>query len=1064
MPPLPKPDPCRGCSLDTLGTGFAPPEGPTTSPLLWMGEALGGTEAALGRPFVGDAGGMLQRLLKLLNLRREDQRIGNVISCRPPNDWMDGTPQAPWFHGSIAHCNVYRQRLLNEPHQVVIALGSTALKTLMELHGHKKIRVNDFHGAILRDPSDRFWVVPTFHPSFLQRGAHNLIGTVLWDLQQAQYAAAHGKPADDHSLIIDPPVEWFRAWVEQAIAARQQDPWAYPVSSDIETPDKAGGRDEGELGNEDQSFQILRWNVSINPDEGVTVPYAEPYISELRRLHRSPGPIWGWNFIGYDFARVVAADIMQERAFPQVIDLMWLWHRLQSDLPRGLGFAAPFYSAYGPWKHISEKEPGRYGAVDGLQNHRVGFGVMRDLESTGLLASALRYVHQLMYQALRPAQIIGVQADKVALAQFKQELGVKATALLDQIQESIPDSLKPLTPKQGLTKKPADNLLHVKASAFTRKGEKRAGKEQSEIKLDLYKRAVVVERTELRDVLVCTTCGASEIQRRHRCAKDLSTWVRPLDPAGSGDSGERPEPAVVVESRPVARWYWQEPFNPDSPDQVLAYIKYKKHPVGRAKKTQKESTNKETLKKLTRTGDPFYARLLDYRAVMKAKGTYADGTERRMDHAGRVHPEPTFAPSTARLSYVNPNITNVIADKSGKDNIAAGFRKCIVATATNRLLEVDFGGSEQVDFGWLIKDPNHIRLAALGIHSGVASYKLAEKYPNTWQKFDPAWDDKTLGAYFKSIKESKDEEVAIIYDTSKRFVHGFAYGLTLQGMVLQFPEFFSSLKIAEGYADLFMHLSPQAVPWHRLVREQAHIHHFLGGPGDVRTNRWAHPFGFKHWFWSVYTHKKITAGQYWKAIGVARRKGWSDDQAPVMQIEGQYFKVSLGEDGKRCVAFLPQSITAGKLQEVMLRLFDPALPSYIGDHGEILGMRQRETGVWEYDPHAITAVACTPLRAPIHDSLLLEIPARKFELVAETVFREMQRPFQEMPVPDSWGFGPYLATPVSAKTGKPGGSWAAMEKLSVPGFAELGVGSDRILTAPTEDLEEDVDDFAREIA
>lgn len=1026
MAALTKPSSCQPCSLFERGRGYIPPIGPLNAPLCFVGEAGGSDEAFRGEPFVGAAGSVLSRLFNLLGWRREDQRIDNVCRCQPPDNWLDG---APWEKSATEHCSrVHLSQTLAEDHKVVVALGNTALRNLLGLQKNRGSNVANFHGVPVLDPRDQSGkklVVGTYHPSFLQRGANNLIGTVLWDLQQALKATTHGLPPATHQLIVDPPIDWFRAWVDMVVAARQQDPFAYPISSDIETPDKADGQDEGELSVEDRSFIILRVNVACHPDEGVTVPFEEPYISELKRLHQSPGPIYGWHYWGYDFDRCVASGLLYEQDFQKIYDVMWWWHKLQSDLPRGLGFVAPFYSqGVGAWKHLAQTEPGKYAAIDAVQTHRVAFGVTADLQREGMYESTVRYVHNLMYQALRPAQLIGVQIDRPQLTKFKLELGEKATSLLEKIAHCIPEDLLPLTPKQGLTKRPAENVLHVKATAFTRKGEKRAGKEASEVKLDLYKRATVIEREIEREVLVCRGCGEIEVVRRHRCTDKAHV------------------PDVSLDLRRVTRWYWREPFNPDSPDQVLAYIKFRKHPVGKAKKTQKDSTNKETLKKLVRTGDPFYSLLLDYRAVMKAKGTYADGTERRMDDKDRVHPEPTFVPSTGRLSYKNPNITNVIADKSGKDNIAAGFRKCVVPFQSYRLLEVDFGGSEAVDFGWLIKDPNHIRLAALGLHSGLASYFLAEQHPKSWQPFDQSWDDATLGSYFKSIKESKDQEVSETYDRAKRFCHGFAYGLTEHGMVLQFPEFFPTLKVAEKYSALYRHLSPNAVPWHRMVRERAFTYHYLGGPGDVTKDRWAHPFGTKHWFWSVYQYKKITAGQYWKIINIARKKGWTDDAAPVSCINGQYFKIALGEDGKRAVAFMPQSITAGKLEEVLLRLFDPESPSYIGTMAE---------GV-------------TPLYAPIHDSLLLNIPTRVFELVAETVFREMQRPFVEMPCPEEWGVGPYLATPISAKVGKVGASWAELEKLAVPKFSELGVASDRLMTAAIEDDQEDLEDFAREIA
>lgn len=511
----PRPDACRGCPLDEHPDtrGFVPPEGPTNSPLLFLGEAPGPDEAKVGRPFIGAAGSMLQRIFTLLGWSREQVRIANVLQCCPPNMWLEG---APWQFGSIQHCSTHRDPILAEPHQVIVPMGAVATKTVLDLLGAKKVKIQDFHGTINKDRFGRL-IVPTFHPSFLQRGAHNLIGTVIWDLQQALAAAREGKPEDNSSLVIDPPIAWFRQWVDQVIAMRQQDPWAYPISSDIETPDKAGGKDESEITAEDRSFTILRVNVACHPDEGVTVPFVGPFIDELKRLHQSPGPIWGWNYTGYDFDRCVASDLLTPEDFPKVIDLMWFAHMLHSDLPRGLGFWAPFYSTFGPWKHLAESEPAKYGAIDGLQNHRVGFGVIKDLQRMGMWETALRHVHKLHYMALKPAQVVGVQIDRTRLLQFKSELTEKATVRLQRLQECFPDDLRNLTPKGGLTKRPLDNVLHVKATAFTRKGEKRAGKEQSEIKYDLYKQATIIEKEIEREVWVCQTCGAAEVQKRHRC-------------------------------------------------------------------------------------------------------------------------------------------------------------------------------------------------------------------------------------------------------------------------------------------------------------------------------------------------------------------------------------------------------------------------------------------------------------------------------------------------------------------------------------------------------------------
>src|SRR5262249_42186662 len=131
---------------------------------------------------------------------------------------------------------------------------------------------------------------------------------------------------------------------------------------------------------------------------------------------------------------------------------------------------------------------------------------------------------------------------------------------------------------------------------------------------------------------------------------------------------------------------------------------------------------------------------------------------------------------------------------------------------------------------------------------------------------------------------------------------------------------------------------------------------------------------------------------------------------PLVEINGQPFKVTLGEDGKRVLAFYPQSIAAGVLKEALLRVFaNPHAPSDVGDgyYGE------------------------KALRAPVHDSLLLEIPDRKWDRTFQTVCMEMQRPVLEQPLPPEWGRAGAVSIGIAAKAGA---DWADMEDLVVPGF------------------------------
>lgn len=1004
-----KPLGCSGCRFETSGMGFVPPIGPETSPILLLGEGPGYDEAAQGQPFVGQAGGMLNRILRLNGWSRDQFRIGNAcVQCTPPRFNLH-TPDA---HAAIAHCRRYTDPLLAEPHQVLVPMGAHAIHRVLGVSG-KHTGPEAFHGTVTQLPDGRY-VVPTFHPSYLQRGAHNLIGTVSFDLQRAHEVARGAWSVDDITLVEDPPLEWFEAWAQQYLAAALADPDGVWLATDIETPDKAGGRDESELGEDDQSYQIDRVNLSCHPDEGVTVPYAGGYIAIIHRVLAALGAKV-FHFGSYDRPRLLAAGA---RLGGALHDTAWMWKMLQSDLPQGLGFIAPFYSRYKAWKHLSGSQPVTYACIDGPQTLRVAFGAAEDLQQAGQWDAYCRHQLRLDTYVLRPATEVGVPIDRPRLVEFKKDLEIKARRFLHELQGLVPEGVRPLTPAAGMVRPPHDGAVHTKGRSVTTKGVAKKDAPDA-LKQDLYAQAaVVVERRVRRVVQVCKTCGAVQISKTHRCAT-LKEAV----------------PQVVSEEREVTRWFWQEPFNPDSTPQVLATIKAKGHPVGKSK-TSDESTDRKTLEaNEKRTRDPFYRVLLDWRAVKKVHATYVEGTLRRLDSDNRLHPHFTFKPSTQRLSCTAPNIQNVVADRDeSRKGLASGYRNCVVPINACRLLEVDFSAIEAVLVGWFARSPDYIRLAKLGVHSGLASHILGKPYDPEWLRTDPA----RAKAYLSEIKEEAKHTrsgQSELYDVSKRVVHGSAYCLTPYGMVNNFPEQFKTVAVAERFQRCYFDMAPEIPAWQRLVQQYAYDHGFLGGPGDPP---FGHPFGYRHWFWSVLSYRKITP----EGAAKRRAKGY-----PTVSFDGADFAVELGEDGKRAVAFYPQSAGRGVLTEAMLRLLDPreAEPygSYIGDafHGR------------------------TPFRAPIHDSLLFEVPVRAWDRVLECVIREMTRAIAQMPNPAEWGLGPYLTIDVEAKAGKVGASWGELEKVKDLPTWSVSAGGESY--SPYEDAlgeDDDVESLGRSVA
>ena len=132
---------CVRCPLSQGRTKAVPGEGPAGAEIMFIGEGPGFHEDRQGRPFVGQAGQLLDELLASIGLRRPDVFITNVVKCRPPGN-RDPQPS------EIAVCSDYldRQIAALRP-KIIVTLGRHSLakflpgQTIGRVHGQPK-RVN----------------------------------------------------------------------------------------------------------------------------------------------------------------------------------------------------------------------------------------------------------------------------------------------------------------------------------------------------------------------------------------------------------------------------------------------------------------------------------------------------------------------------------------------------------------------------------------------------------------------------------------------------------------------------------------------------------------------------------------------------------------------------------------------------------------------------------------------------------------------------------------------------------------------------------------------------------
>jgi DNA polymerase len=149
---------CKRCELSSGRKNIVFGEGSPDARLIFIGEGPGREEDLQARPFVGDAGILLTRLIEKMGFRREDVYIANIVKCRPP---MNRDPE----RDEIASCRVFVEKQIEiiTP-QVIISLGRISAQTLI---GNPALKMTSIRGRFF--DYNGIPLMPTFHPAYLLR-------------------------------------------------------------------------------------------------------------------------------------------------------------------------------------------------------------------------------------------------------------------------------------------------------------------------------------------------------------------------------------------------------------------------------------------------------------------------------------------------------------------------------------------------------------------------------------------------------------------------------------------------------------------------------------------------------------------------------------------------------------------------------------------------------------------------------------------------------------------------------------------------------------------------------
>ncbi len=151
----------KNCELKKNATNLVFGDGNINSKIMIIGEGPGANEDVEGKPFVGRAGKLLDKMLASIKLNRTKVYISNVVNYRPPENRKPNESEIDRYLPLLkAHIEIINPKIL-------VLLGSTALNALI---GNDTV-ISKARGQWVQKEIGKAnpWIIASFHPAFLMR-------------------------------------------------------------------------------------------------------------------------------------------------------------------------------------------------------------------------------------------------------------------------------------------------------------------------------------------------------------------------------------------------------------------------------------------------------------------------------------------------------------------------------------------------------------------------------------------------------------------------------------------------------------------------------------------------------------------------------------------------------------------------------------------------------------------------------------------------------------------------------------------------------------------------------
>ena len=151
----------KNCDLKKNATNLVFSDGNINSKIMIIGEGPGANEDAEGKPFVGRAGKLLDKMLAAIQLNRTKVYISNVVNYRPPENRKPSEIEIERYLPYLrSHIEIINPKIL-------LLLGSTALNALIG----NDVVISKARGKWIQKEigTAKLWIIASFHPAFLMR-------------------------------------------------------------------------------------------------------------------------------------------------------------------------------------------------------------------------------------------------------------------------------------------------------------------------------------------------------------------------------------------------------------------------------------------------------------------------------------------------------------------------------------------------------------------------------------------------------------------------------------------------------------------------------------------------------------------------------------------------------------------------------------------------------------------------------------------------------------------------------------------------------------------------------